>query len=31
MAGFEIVFEAVDQASPTIQMLSQPLLEAAQF
>lgn len=30
MAGFEIVFEAVDQASPTIQRLSQQLLEAAQ-
>jgi hypothetical protein len=30
MAGFEITFEAVDQASPTIQRLSQQLLEAAQ-
>lgn len=30
MAGFEITFEAVDAASPTIQRLSQQLLEAAQ-
>lgn len=30
MAGFEIKFEAVDEASPTIQRLSQQLLEAAQ-
>lgn len=30
MAGFEIIFEAIDQASPTIQKLSQQLLDAAQ-
>ena len=30
MPGFEIQFEAVDQASPTIQKLSQQLLESAQ-
>ena len=30
MAGFEIKFEAVDEASPTIQRLSKQLLEAAQ-
>ena len=30
MAGFEIRFEALDAASPTIQKLSQELLEAAQ-
>ncbi|HOX22535.1 MAG TPA: hypothetical protein PLL10_03650, partial [Elusimicrobiales bacterium] len=30
MAGFEIIFEAIDQASPAIQRLSQQLLDAAQ-
>ncbi|MCX5786050.1 MAG: hypothetical protein NTX59_10205 [Elusimicrobia bacterium] len=30
MPGFEIIFEAVDQASPAIQRLSQQLLDAAQ-
>lgn len=29
MAGFEIIFEAIDQASPAIQRLSQQLLDAA--
>src|SRR6266571_2570245 len=30
MPGFQIQFEAVDEASPTIQKLSQMMLEAAQ-
>ncbi|OGS32985.1 MAG: hypothetical protein A2218_10385 [Elusimicrobia bacterium RIFOXYA2_FULL_53_38] len=30
MPGFEIIFEAIDQASPAIQRLSQQLLDAAQ-
>jgi hypothetical protein len=30
MAGFEILFEAVDKASPSIQQLSQLMVEAAQ-
>ena len=30
MAGFEILFEATDQASPIIEKLSKQMLEAAQ-